>query len=267
MLSQKTDEDLIATAIKVAGYNEAGPLLKELLNRWQLQRDQSDQVHQQMLEIAGESEVIRQHSIQQTQSVGNILSHLATIAPSLSPEIQVAVANSVEKLKPCPALTNTVKQIQAIAILDLQTDLDDLFKSNLRIAAISQQDQYAVSCCVRSVLSRHLAQLLYLPIGPVAPERDGDGYWSHPAIALQPDGWDESTPTSDIKAWYASQGLEVSIVNLEDQDGDLLDRIWDDKSTLTEWDPVPPDGDGWFLFSIFDSEEGFHAEFARRIAD
>lgn len=48
-LKHKTDAELIETATKLAGYSEAGLVLKELLSRWQVQRQLADVQHQQMI--------------------------------------------------------------------------------------------------------------------------------------------------------------------------------------------------------------------------
>lgn len=48
-LKHKTDAEIIETATKLAGYSEAGPVLKEMLSRWQLQRELSATQHQQMI--------------------------------------------------------------------------------------------------------------------------------------------------------------------------------------------------------------------------
>ncbi|MFB5948416.1 hypothetical protein [Klebsiella pasteurii] len=232
MLTHKTDEELIDTATKLAGYSEAGAVLRELVKRWQVQCELSEQQHLQMITLAAESEVIRQR--QQGQPL--VL----------------------------PTLDNVVNQLKAVALVELSADLHTAIQTSPRIASIIPMDVLAFTHCADSTIARAIAKLLYLPIGPVDVERNEDGYWTHPAAALQPD-WDEGTASTEIQEWYRAQGLEVEIVNLEDQDYDLQDQILEGTATLREWDPLPPDGGGWFLFCIFDTENGAHAEFARRL--
>ena len=63
-----------------------------------------------------------------------------------------------------------------------------------------------------------------------------------------------------------SHALEQQIVTLEEQNDALYERCLENFEVLNEWGPTPPDGDGWFLFSIFDGEDGVYAEFVRPIA-
>lgn len=264
-LQHKTDAELIETATKLAGYSEAGPVLKELLSRWQVQRELTDAQHQQMIRLAAESELIHQHSMKQSGTVSEIINMLADVTLNLTPDQQLLISTGAEKLVPSLMLDNAVNQIRAVELVDLQSVLTRKLSESRRIQQMDALDLMALSCCIDSVLSRRLAELLYQPIGPVPVERDEIGYWTHPASALQPD-WDESTPSTEIKNWFMSHDLEVRVVDLEDQNDDLFDRYLEDFETLKEWEPTPPDGDGWFLFSIFDSEEGVHAEFTRSIS-
>lgn len=232
MLTHKTDEELIATATKLAGYSDASAVLKELVRRWQVQRVLSEQQHLQMVTLAAESEIIRQHS--------------------------------QDLLASTPALDNVVNQVKAISLVEVSAALHTAIQTSPRIASIIPMDVMAFTHCADSVIARTIAELLYLPIGPVEVERSEDGYWTHPAAALQPE-WDEDTGSAEIQGWYRAQGLEVEIVDLEDQDFDLQESILEEAAELREWEPLPPDGDGWFLFCIFDTESGAHAEFVRRL--
>lgn len=264
-LQHKTDAELIETATKLAGYSEAGPVLKELLSRWQVQRQLADVQHQQMISLAAKSELIHQHSMKQSDTVSEIINMLADVAQNLTPAQQLLLSTGAEKLVPSLTLDNAVNQIKAVELVDLQSTLTCKLSESRRIQQMDALDLMALSCCIDSVISRRLAELLYMPIGPVPVERDQIGRWSHPASALQPD-WDDSTPPAEIKGWFRSRGLEVKVVDLVDQDDALFERCMDDVDVVEEWDPISPEGEDWFLFSIFDSEEGVHAEFARSIS-
>ncbi|MFV4850634.1 hypothetical protein ACNJNU_13725 [Citrobacter freundii] len=260
-LQHKTDAEIIETAKKLAGYSEAGAVLKELVKRWQVQRELSEQQHQQSLTLAAECDLIRQHAKKQSDTVSEVIKLLSDNSAPVSP---VTLAVSIEKLVPTLMLDNAVNQLRATEVVDLQSGLANKLSESGRIQQLDNLDLMALSHCIDSVISQRLAELLYLPIGPAPVERDEVGYWTHPAAALQPD-WDESTPPAEITDWFMSHALEQKIVTLEDQNDALYKRCLENFEALNEWEPMPPDGDGWFLFSIFDSEDGVYAEFVRPI--
>ena len=134
MLTHKTDEELIDTATKLAGYSEAGAVLRELVKRWQVQCELSEQQHLQMITLAAESEVIRQR--QQGQPL--VL----------------------------PTLDNVVNQLKAVALVELSADLHTAIQTSPRIASIIPMDVLAFTHCADSTIARAIAKLLYLPIGP-----------------------------------------------------------------------------------------------------
>ena len=261
-LQHKTDAEIIETAKKLAGYSEACAVLKELVKRWQVQRELSEQQHQQSLTLAAECDLIRQHARKQSDAVSEVIKLLSDNSAPVSP---VTLAVSIEKLVPPLMLDNAVNQLRATEVVDLQSALANKLSESGRIQQLDNLDLMALSHCIDSVISQRLAELLYLPIGPAPVERDEVGYWTHPAAALQPDR-DESTPPAEINDWFRSHGLEVKVVDLSDQDDVLFERCMDDVAAVEEWNPIPPEGEDWFLFSIFDSEEGVHAEFVHPAA-
>lgn len=88
--------------------------------------------------------------------------------------------------------------------------------------------------------------------------RDKDGYLTHPALPI----CDE-----DVRAdkFLAAFGLESFFRHM---DGDIspeeYDRFYDEGSGCAGWNPTPPDGDGWVLLEIYDTENGPYAMFARK---
>ena len=80
--------------------------------------------------------------------------------------------------------------------------------------------------------------------------RNADGEYHHPDMPLFYEG-DET----NYKAWLDAQGLSMQMVWME-ADGA--------PSVVTDWQPTSPDGDGWFVLAIFDTEDGPVAHFARR---
>lgn len=266
MLSNKSNEELTAIASKLATHDESGPVLKELLVRWQEAQKDAARWHDHYVTLTADAELIQQYCVKQSQAVTDVLQILEVKTDELPPGQQLSIALLAEKIVPPLELKNSVNQIRATTLVDMKEAFDAEFFTSPRMKLLSDVDTMAIRYLVDRTFSRAIARLLYLPIGPVAPERDEDGYWCHPATALQPD-WDESTPVQEYKDWYASHGLESVTLDLFDQDPELEERILDGESSLSEWEPEQPEGEGWFLFSVFSSEEGFHALFTRRLTD
>ena len=64
------------------------------------------------------------------------------------------------------------------------------------------------------------------------------------------------------KAWAAEQGLELKTSAME---VDLACHpYWDGATHCNRWDPQSP-GPEWFLMGIFDTEDGPHVQWARRM--
>lgn len=88
--------------------------------------------------------------------------------------------------------------------------------------------------------------------------RDENGWWHHPGI---PDfgGTEDPAP---FKAWVAEQGLELKTW---DMDSDLVEHpYFDGAAHCNDWEPESP-GPEWFLMGIFDTEDGPHVQWARRV--
>lgn len=93
------------------------------------------------------------------------------------------------------------------------------------------------------------AEMLVRPL-PVA--RDELGHWTHPAWPQ--DGEENAIPTT----WFAEHGLELFIVDFEtDAAQELSDAYFEQGNPdCSAWQPTQPPGDGWFVFSIHDTEDG-----------
>lgn len=91
-------------------------------------------------------------------------------------------------------------------------------------------------------------------IKPIEPQRDRDGYWTHPDVP--------GIETSEqFNVWQAEQGFQCSVVMLESDDGegseDAQKRYFEDGDTdILCWQPSKPEGEGWFIVSIHDTEDG-----------
>lgn len=101
-------------------------------------------------------------------------------------------------------------------------------------------------------------------IQPVPVERDAYGFWTHPDYPE----WDESTLLSTVNDWFEGQGLERATVLFEyDAPQDLQDDYLENgEPDYSKWQPTPPQGDGWFMLSIFDTEDGPVCIWGRREA-
>ncbi|XZG69280.1 hypothetical protein ACTSKR_11510 [Chitinibacteraceae bacterium HSL-7] len=100
---------------------------------------------------------------------------------------------------------------------------------------------------------------------PATPERDSYGYWSHPDY---PD-FNEGTNSIEItRAFNAAGVASWALTEMEDDldfDHPAYVRYFEEgEADIHDWDPTPPRGDGWFLLSIYDTEDGPVAVFGSR---
>jgi hypothetical protein len=98
-------------------------------------------------------------------------------------------------------------------------------------------------------------------IGPLPVDRDENGWWSHPAIP----NFDEDVDS--YLAWVKAVGLEMKYKALESDPDHPLYNAWFEEGEFnaSSWAPEEPTGDGWFTFSIHDSEDGPIWAWARRV--
>ena len=94
--------------------------------------------------------------------------------------------------------------------------------------------------------------------------RDAEGWYSHPDMPA----FDEDQE-AEYRAWLAAQGLETAYATLCGKDDKHPAYIiyFDQAGTdVSDWNPAPPSGDGWFTLSIHDSEDGPYWVWGRRPA-
>ena len=93
-----------------------------------------------------------------------------------------------------------------------------------------------------------------------AIERDEMGLGDHPELPQLDEGMKP-------RGFFAALGLELTHTMAEDQlDGDALEAMGD-AVNWTAWQPTPPQGDGWKLVAIFDTEDGPAAWWLRELAE
>jgi len=88
-------------------------------------------------------------------------------------------------------------------------------------------------------------------IKPMEVKRDQYGYWSHPDYLAFCDGR-EFIPSAEFNQWMESQGLQWSVSYRDEEE--VEPGI--DGSDLSSWEPKSPAGEGWFVGSIHDTEDG-----------
>lgn len=90
--------------------------------------------------------------------------------------------------------------------------------------------------------------------------RDNDGFWLHPNV---PD-FGEEVSSETWRQWYSDHQLEVTGHYMVDDSDELAERYYEeDYLAIHEWHPEPPEGFGWFLWAIFDTEDGPYCQFVR----
>lgn len=94
--------------------------------------------------------------------------------------------------------------------------------------------------------------------------RDAEGWYRHPDMPEFDEDQEE-----EYRAWLAAQGLDTTYASLESEDDTHPAHIsyFDQAGTdVSDWNPAPPAGEGWFTLSIHDSEDGPYWVWARRPA-
>lgn len=82
-------------------------------------------------------------------------------------------------------------------------------------------------------------------------ERDQFGYWTHPLYEAFCDGR-EHIPTAEFNDWMKAQGLQWTVEYRGEEDIDPEVDGYD----ISTWQPEAPAGEGWFVGSIHDTEDG-----------
>ncbi|ELY5803531.1 hypothetical protein SNN69_002917 [Cronobacter sakazakii] len=84
----------------------------------------------------------------------------------------------------------------------------------------------------------------------VAVERDEYGCWTHPAFRAFC-GEREYIPNEEFEAWLKENNLMCAFVYRDE-----FDLPFDIYCDTYGWEPEKPVGDGWFVGSIHDTEDG-----------
>jgi hypothetical protein len=90
-------------------------------------------------------------------------------------------------------------------------------------------------------------------------KRDEAGFWYHPDIPEFEEGQER-----EYRAWLAEQLLETRFMFLEYEHPAYVRYFEEGDPDCSDWNPQPPDGEGWWLLAIGDTEDGPVATWARR---
>jgi hypothetical protein len=106
---------------------------------------------------------------------------------------------------------------------------------------------------VRESRQRAQASATIMTLGPVELVRDKLGHVSHPGIP-----WSAFGEGDDCGAQFIAWGFELATVWFEgDASEDVVDRYFEQADPdVRAWNPTAPDGAGWFLASLHDTESG-----------
>jgi hypothetical protein len=93
------------------------------------------------------------------------------------------------------------------------------------------------------------------------PDRDGLGFTFHPDLPPAEEGEEQGA--------IEALGYEAQSVPMEFDGSDEVNDLYTsgDASAARGWDPTPPEGEGWLLVAIGDTEDGPCAWFVRRRRD
>ncbi|WP_457967582.1 hypothetical protein M1D68_15795 [Pseudomonas sp. R4-84] len=82
-------------------------------------------------------------------------------------------------------------------------------------------------------------------------ERDSTGCWTHPA-------WPSTEDDLIPYAWFDARGLEARELAFEYDAPEEVQASWlsEGIADCAAWDSTVPVGEGWFIFSIHDTEDG-----------
>lgn len=103
------------------------------------------------------------------------------------------------------------------------------------------------------------------PIEPVEVVRDAEGWFSHPQYFTEPE-WDIDSMTSeDFYNYLKDRDIDYAITDMEGDDFDMHTRYCEEgQCDCSAWEPSRPAGDGWFVLSIHDTEDGPVCVWGRR---
>lgn len=109
-----------------------------------------------------------------------------------------------------------------------------------------------------------MSALLFDPA--TLPPRDECGYTEHPDLDERFEHPERGEEYLNIEM-FGTLGLELRIQQFEYDNvpKEVYDRYFEDGSGVPDWQPTPPEGEGWRVAAIYDTEDGPAAIFVRDI--
>lgn len=90
-------------------------------------------------------------------------------------------------------------------------------------------------------------------------ERDECGFWTHPDYFCPANG-NEYGVFGEFEEWLNENNLETYTLSLESdiEQEEFAEKYFSGEcdGDISLWEPTKPDGDGWFVGSIHDTEDG-----------
>ncbi|ELR8757020.1 hypothetical protein PXV26_004371 [Escherichia coli] len=92
-------------------------------------------------------------------------------------------------------------------------------------------------------------------IGPVTVVRDPDGFWTHPHYYSPPQ--DSISVSGGFDDWLHQHKLTCSLCWMENDASPQVIEGWAaGNCDISDWQPSTPAGEGWFIGSVHDTEDG-----------
>ena len=90
----------------------------------------------------------------------------------------------------------------------------------------------------------------------VTVARDANGYWTHPDYFTPADDREYGMP-GEFQAWLKDHNLDYAMSWMENGAIGAVKTAYEQgEDNISGWIPVKPAGDGWFIGSIHDTEDG-----------
>lgn len=103
-----------------------------------------------------------------------------------------------------------------------------------------------------------------MSIKPELVERDENGYWVHSQIP-------ETESSEIVKEWMNKNKLDHSLTFMEgdiDVDHPIYERYFENGDiSILDWNPSKPEGRGWFIGGIYETEDGPVCMWLRSVED
>lgn len=93
-------------------------------------------------------------------------------------------------------------------------------------------------------------------ITAIEPQRDDCGFWTHPDFFVPADGRECGAP-GEFEAWRDANRVVGHLQWMEnDVTDEQLEALEASNGDISKWIPTSPAGEGWFIGSIHDTDDG-----------